>query len=101
MAVHDLKSWPEFFQPLQTSQKNFELRFNDRGFHIGDILVLREWDPMTHNYTGRFCERRVTYVMEGIGTVGVIPPLKGLVRGYVILGLAGRHSQESEIEDAA
>ena len=92
MTTHELKSWPEFFAPVERGEKTFELRIDDRHYEVGDVLVLREWMPDVHGtdegrYTGRELRRRVTYVMQGLGTVGVIPPLKGLLRGYVILAL--------------
>lgn len=84
--THELKSWPEFFEPVSTGRKSFELRRNDRDFMPGDILVLQEWDPKNKSYTGRQLRRRVAYVERGAG-VGCIEPLKGLAIGFVILGL--------------
>jgi Domain of unknown function (DUF3850) len=75
------------FEPVLRRTKNFELRKNDRGYKIGDVLLLREWDPKTKIYSGRECRRTVEYVLEGIGTGG-IEPLKGLSIGYCILGLS-------------
>jgi len=86
MTTHELKSWPEYFEPILNGAKTFELRNNDRDFHVFDRLWLREWEPKTKNYTGRECFRDVTYVLEGIGP-GCIEPHKGLLRGYVILSL--------------
>jgi hypothetical protein len=96
-TVHELKSWPEFFEPVYTGRKNFELRKNDRHFQVGDVIRLREWRPTeSHDwltkgeYTGRECNRRISYILEGIGVgamQGVIKPYWGLDRGYAILGL--------------
>jgi hypothetical protein len=44
-TVHELKSWPEFFEPVYTGRKNFDLRKNDRQFAVGDVIRLREWRP--------------------------------------------------------
>jgi hypothetical protein len=93
--THELKSWPEFFNPVFTGIKNFELRKNDRNFVVGDVIVLREWQPAKGFedggvYTGRECRRRISYILEGLGVgamQGVIKPYWGLDRGYVILGL--------------
>ncbi|RYG63647.1 DUF3850 domain-containing protein, partial [bacterium] len=49
--VHDLKTQPEPFQAVWSGRKNFELRQNDRDFAMGDILLLREFDPKTQTYT--------------------------------------------------
>lgn len=86
MKIHDLKCWPEFFELIFTGKKNFELRQNDRRFAAGDILLLREYDDRSGNYTGRECRRIITYVMDGVGP-GAITPMQGLARGYVILAL--------------
>lgn len=55
MTVHELKSWPEHFQPMWLGRKTWELRIDDRDprFEVEDILLLKEWDPRTETYTGR------------------------------------------------
>ena len=56
---HDLKSHPPLFQPVLDGAKQFEIRRNDRDFHVGDTVTLREYDPaietqgMEAHYTGR------------------------------------------------
>lgn len=67
MKVHELKLWPEFYAPLQSGDKRFELRKDDRGFRAGDELVLREWDPRSEKYTGRELQGTVTYLCSGMG----------------------------------
>jgi len=58
------KVWPEFFQKILNGEKNFELRLADFECNIGDILVLKEWDPKTEKYTERILEKEVTYVLK-------------------------------------
>ena len=48
---HELKIMPEYFEAIERGEKNFEVRFNDRNFAKGDILLLREHDG--NCYTGR------------------------------------------------
>ena len=93
MVTHELKSWPEMFEPLLNGKKTFELRYNDRRFEVGDILVLKEWIPDLApghwgegKYTGRSCTRLVTFILHGVG-IGAIAPLKGLAINYVILAV--------------
>ncbi len=78
MTTHELKTWPRFFHEVDTNQKGFEVRKDDRGgFKPWDYLVLREWDPEKKRYTGHACVRVVGYVMHG-GQFG-------LSEGYVVM----------------
>ena len=87
MATHELKIWPEFFNAVLHGEKTFDVRYNDRAYESGDILELREWDPAPDvQYTGRVLSRVITYVHHGLGP-GQIEPLRGIVKGYCILGL--------------
>ncbi len=56
------KIWPEYFQKILDGVKTYELRLADFECKPGDILVLKEWDPETKEYTGRVIEKEVTYV---------------------------------------
>jgi hypothetical protein len=91
--THELKSWPEYFKPVQDGRKTFELRRDDRDFAVGDVLLMREWDPERKEYTGNEIRRSVTYVLRGFYGPdadlfhGPDAPLRGLTRGYCILGL--------------
>ena len=82
-VVHDLKCWPEYFQAVKSGIKPFELRKDDRGYAVGDVLHLREYDPATIAYTGDTIDKMVTYVLPTklFGALG-----EGA--GYVIMGLA-------------
>ena len=59
---HDLKILPEYFEAIVKGEKNFEVRFNDRNFAMGDILLLREHDG--NSYTGRQITTEVTYLLD-------------------------------------
>ena len=76
--VHILKTWPEYFEAVASGAKTFELRFDDRGYQVGDHLVLREWS-VTEGYTGRVIVKRVSYLVRG----GVF----GLTEDHVCMGL--------------
>ncbi len=58
------KIWPEFFEKILSGEKKFELRLADWQCQPGDILVLREWNPKTKEYTGRIIEKEVAYVLK-------------------------------------
>lgn len=56
------KVWSEYFQKIEDGVKTYELRLADFECNIGDILVLKEWNSKTKEYTGRVIEKTVTYV---------------------------------------
>lgn len=58
------KAWSDKFEEVFSGKKNFEVRLNDFDISEGDILVLREWDPATKEYTGRELERTADYVLK-------------------------------------
>lgn len=71
---HVLKTWPEPFQAIVEGYKAFEVRKDDRGFAVGDTLVLKEWDPRPYNegrahppvgFTGRWLRCTVQYLVPG------------------------------------
>jgi hypothetical protein len=65
MATHELKSWPSQFQAMWTGRKRAEFRRDDRGYEVGDLLELREWDPDERRYTGFRLTARVTHLVRG------------------------------------
>lgn len=72
MKEHALKCWPQFFGQVATGRKTFEVRHaGDRAFEEGDVLVLREWNPETEEYSGRQTRQLVTTVFnwdaDGLG----------------------------------
>ncbi len=58
------KTWPELFEKIVNGTKKFELRLADWDCKEGDVLVLKEWDPSTKEYTGREVEKIVSYVLK-------------------------------------
>lgn len=80
--THELKSWPEYFEPMVKGRKTFDARINDRNFQEDDMIIFREFIPKEGGvYTDREFICRVIYVLEA-------SPLYGLMEGYVILGIA-------------
>lgn len=45
MTTHELKTVQPHFAHVQSGAKRAEIRRDDRGFAVGDVLVLRELDP--------------------------------------------------------
>lgn len=74
--IHELKILPENFQAVWCGAKKAELRRDDRGFAIGDTLVLREWDG--EKFTGSGLAVLVTHILRNC-------PELGLADGFCIL----------------
>lgn len=91
---HDLKTDPEVFDAVAAGLKTFEIRFNDRGFKVGDRLRLRRTtntgDEMAAGaplvFSGEEVSRLVSHVFSG--------PMYGLVDGWVILSLTPAAGQQ-------
>lgn len=60
--THILKILPEYYEAVILGAKTFEVRKDDRGYQIGDVLVLREWRNGKH--TGRDVRVIVTYILR-------------------------------------
>jgi len=74
---HDLKTVQPFFSRVDSGEKTFEFRFNDRDFQTGDTACLREYDPKTDTYPGSTIFVNITYVLK---------EFKGIEAGYCIFG---------------
>ena len=59
----NLKTWTTYFRSILTGIKTFEIRKDDRGYNIGDILILNEWNG--DSYTGHTIKCIVTYIFRG------------------------------------
>lgn len=50
MREHILKTWSNAWDAVKRGDKRFEWRKDDRGFEVGDVLVLREWNPAKQKF---------------------------------------------------
>lgn len=64
MKIVEKKVWPHRFAEILSGRKKFELRKNDFEVADGDILHLREYDPLIDSYTGREVKVEVTLVLS-------------------------------------
>ncbi len=78
-VVHALKTLPRYFEAVLTGEKEFEIRRNDRGFKVGDVLRLQEFRQGA--YTDRECRREVVYMTDA-------KEFDALQEGFVVLGLS-------------
>lgn len=77
MKTHEIKILPLYFMAVIDGKKNFELRKDDRGYQVGDVVMLKEWTGKS--YTGREFGTKIKYVLRGC-------PEYGLMEGYCIFG---------------
>lgn len=71
------KILPEYFRSVVNGTKKFEIREDEDGLQICDVIILREWDG--EKYTGREIKKDIDYVLRNVPEYGLMP-------GYVILG---------------
>lgn len=69
--THELKILRKYFLDIMYEHKTFEIRKNDRDFHVGDKLILKEWNPYQSRYTGNYTEATVDYIHHGNGEYGL------------------------------
>ena len=50
MSHHDLKCWTEYFDAVADGRKNFEVRYNDRGYQAGDTVTLHAYSRKENCY---------------------------------------------------
>ncbi len=74
MKIHFIKSWPEFFSRVVKGEKPWEIRLDDRGYQIGDQVVMEEYSPTTCTYTGAWVQGSIVYMHSEV---------MGLKDGYV------------------
>ncbi|TNE46867.1 MAG: DUF3850 domain-containing protein [Sphingomonadales bacterium] len=91
MAIHELKTWPQYWWAVAEEGKNFEVRRDDRGFQKGDLVILLCFDPKEGRYmksTSKFAtspdyamkiEREISWILTG--------GQHGIEAGHVVLGL--------------
>lgn len=60
--THELKILPEYFTAVVSGIKRFEIRKNDRGYNVGDILRLNEYE--NGKYTGNVHVVEITYITD-------------------------------------
>lgn len=98
MALHRLKTWAQFFAAVESGEKTFEYRRNDRGFQRGDTLELIEVIGEDGSYpngsqyqrlkeTGRTLRFQIGYVLshptmlDGYVALALVPVGAAMVVG--------------------
>ena len=79
--VHELKIDRRLWSAVATNEKPFEIRYNDRGYQVGDDLLLRavvNTEGIPPVYTGEWAFCHVTFVLSDTRW--------GMRDGFVIMG---------------
>lgn len=84
--VHELKIEKDYADSVYLGDKNFEIRFNDRGFQKGDIIRFLPLGESHYHIDTRHPLYRKEYEITY-----VIGPFVGITRGYVALGIKPIH----------
>jgi len=87
METHVLKSWTMFFTDILSGERTSDIRCtDDRRFHVGDRMILQEFDPVKFEYTGREQVVEITYVQTNKSNPCAISP-DALKDNYVVLSI--------------
>lgn len=87
--VHELKTTQPHFDDVRTGVKKVDIRMDDRGFRVGDMLVLREYDASDGTYSGRVIKAKIVHILAGF---------KGLAPGYVALSIQLQQPEFAKVE---
>lgn len=79
MKHHDLKIFTKYFDAVADGVKRSEVRYDDRGFEVGDTITFKEGAPSLKGfqYTGREISAKISYIDDF-----------GCQHGYVNLSLS-------------
>lgn len=85
--THIIKCWKEYFPAIKSGIKNFELRKDDRGYLVGDYLLIREYCNETNSYTGRCEDRLIDFIIRAQDFPEIIK------EGFVIMSISKVNNQ--------
>jgi len=65
VKIHALKTWSCYFDDVAAGRKRYEIRYDDRDFSIGDVVVLVETPTGSETITRRIAVVRITSILRG------------------------------------
>ncbi|WP_334729039.1 DUF3850 domain-containing protein [Nostoc sp.] len=77
-TIHTLKTVEPYFTQVKDKKKTFEVRRDDRGYKVGDILKLLKYDARQQKFSGEEVLAEVTHMLDNY---------PALEYGYVILSI--------------
>ncbi|MFN8296770.1 MAG: DUF3850 domain-containing protein [Chitinophagales bacterium] len=79
-ANHHILKTDHYLMPdIRSRAKQFDVRKDDRGFAVGDTLLLQGWNKNLQKNTEHKIKALITYILPG-GQYGI-------QKGYVVLGI--------------
>jgi hypothetical protein len=80
--IHKLKCLTPYYEAIVRGDKKFDIRWDDRGFQKGDLVLLQQFDGSgyvkSRDGIAFSIEKEIKYILTG-GRFGIEP-------GWVILG---------------
>lgn len=83
MKIHELKIHLNYYNSVYSGKKTFELRKNDRGFEVGDLIQFRVLGKNLFGLENSILAPEmyvITYILKDV-------PEYGLDKEYCILGI--------------
>ena len=83
MTIHELKIQLDYYNAIVNGRKTFELRKDDRGFRVGDLIQFRILGKNLFGLNNSFLATDlyvITYILKDV-------PEYGLDKDYCILGI--------------
>lgn len=88
MKIHELKILAEYAAAVALGKKRFELRKDDRGYEVGDLIHFNvisgksdpDWEACNLTLMDSNNLYRITYILRDV-------PQYGLAEGYCIFGI--------------
>lgn len=89
--IHQLKIESEYFRKIVEGSKTFEVRKNDRNFHVGDYLGLNEITTHPCNSNGEAVETG-NFILAKV--LDVFGDKRFVKEGYLIMSIRPCHIKE-------
>ncbi len=64
MKQHKIKLNIPFFDEVETGNKRFEIRLNDRDYEEGDVVIMKEFDSDNDRFTGRSIKKTIGFLTD-------------------------------------
>ena len=92
MSIHYIDCWPDHFDAVKQGRKAFEIRSDDRGYKVGDCLVLTR---LAHMQRG--ASRMEGYQIVAFVTYKIAGGQFGIQQGYCALSLDVPHIKKGRL----